>query len=119
MTKLQIARKVRSNLDKQYPNSGGLEGLCTLASCALAKGFRKHGYWCLIKVGADHAWVEENDIIWDLTLTQFSKYPRVYHSKERIGRYHEEVEPFRSYKTFKDWFCQPSWRLIKPLLEGV
>ncbi len=92
-----IAKKVREKIDR-YVRSiikredwkhrigwgrEDLGGWCAIAAASLETSFKRAGYPAEMRKGrvkkfGEHCWVVSGDHIYDITATQFGKFPKVY-----------------------------------------
>lgn len=102
---IKIAKKARVDVVKELEGQGfhkTLGGACGIASCYLMQLAKKeninvkfcHGLFFKGKQSCYHCWVEYNNIIYDITATQFGDsykdveiHPaKVYKAKEKIDK---------------------------------
>ena len=135
-TKLEaIAKKVREAVEQYAPSivdnvecgdTTDLSCFCAIASHALMKAYRKNGIKASMIIGNycgnTHCWVEADDFVIDITMTQFdNEKPKVYivdsYKAEKIEGFEPE-DCFRSIKQMEGWEGQaPTPKYTKNILK--
>ena len=128
LNQYQICARVRKGVESFAKATGypvDLCGLCGIASHALAKAFRIHGYSATLVAGmyrtqskGSHSWVESKDKIWDVTATQFKRGKVVVVDKKRSKAYKRGPEGWQSIDSYRTWGEQcPTWRRTQSILK--
>ena len=130
LSRPEICRRVRKGAEGYAKAAGYTSDLmcvCAIASHALAKAFRLHGYEATLVVGeyndSTHCWVESSDKIWDVTATQFGRPKVVIVSKKRARAYKmlpDDKQPSGRQWGRTSWGSQsPSWHKSNSILKRV
>ena len=110
-TRIKIARKVRQRA-VELTEVPDLSCMCGIASTGLAFAFENAGFPAKVVYGTfnydNHCWVVSDEIIYDITATQFGNYRKVHVELVDSGKYNpmkkidsldwKKVESF-----FKSW----------------
>lgn len=122
-TVLEAARLVRHSIQVVGPsvftesiNCDNMMGACGIASYALARVLRRSGVSCDFVMGrfherndrGEHCWVEvpSEDLIVDLTATQFRIPSTVHVTSCEDSRYRPSVRNRKAVEELKDWDSQ-------------
>lgn len=86
------ARKIRRNLLRARHFGTDLEGACGLASILLSIAVNDVG---ILRLKYNHVWAEVNNVIIDITATQFSTEINIVRgvlvSRLRVNSYHKDI----------------------------
>ena len=107
-TIIQVAEKVRDSIAKELGDSfpSGLGGDCAVSSYTLHKKLNRLGFKSKFVQGhyrmMEHCWVEIDNLIIDITATQFGIKEKVYITRTNDKNYQPTRKRFLK-KEFKLW----------------
>lgn len=110
----QIAVEIRKWVEKNLPEhcDSNLEGCCSFGSYLLSKVLQKNGFEAYFVEGEYddeyHCWVELNDVIIDITATQFGDFPQVYVT-DSDDKYYINTYGNNAIRTVKKQWYQGGW----------
>jgi hypothetical protein len=110
----QIATEVRRWIEQNLPSDcdDNLCGACSFGSYLLTKVLQKNGYDAYFVEGdyknSCHCWVELDDVIIDITATQFGNYPKIYITNNDDNYYINTYGTNAVREVKKQWF-QGGW----------
>lgn len=110
----QIAAEIRRWIETNLPEhcNPNLEGCCSFGSYLLSKVLQKNGYDAYFVEGEYddnfHCWVELDNVIIDITATQFGDLPKVYIT-ETDDNYYINTYGIKAVREVKKKWYQGGW----------
>lgn len=121
-----VAHQTRKWAEKHKPHevAGHLGGMCGIASAELFLRLKRRGIKSVIVMNkwGNHVFLRANGIIYDVTATQFGKYPEVFITLEAPSDTWTEGTRYKSVESFikaqSHWPAHQQFKLFKGTSYG-